>query len=84
MLPIFSGARQGELLGLKWSDVDWTNSQIHIQRTYNNQSWYDVKTETSNRKIDLGPFMITELKNGSLLALQVRWIWYFLMKLEGQ
>lgn len=61
-LAIFSGARQGELLGLKWSDVDWANNQIHIQRTYNNQAWYDVKTETSNRRIDLGPSMMAELK----------------------
>ncbi|UCD31836.1 MAG: site-specific integrase, partial [Desulfobacterales bacterium] len=49
-------------LGLKWSDVDWENSQIHIQRTFNNQAWYDVKTETSDRKIDLGPVMMIELK----------------------
>ena len=35
MLAIMSGARQGELLGLKWSDIDWFNNQIHIQRTYN-------------------------------------------------
>ena len=61
-LAIFSGARQGELLGLKWSDVDWINNQIHIQRTFNNQAWYDVKTKTSNRKIDLGPAMMKELK----------------------
>jgi len=61
-LAIFSGARQGELLGLKWSDIDWESSQVHIQRTFNNQEWYDVKTETSNRKIDLGPAMISELK----------------------
>jgi integrase len=40
-LAIMSGARQGELLGLKWSDVDWKNSQIHIQRAYNNGTWYD-------------------------------------------
>jgi integrase len=53
-------------LGLRWSDVDWFNNQIHIQRTYNNQSWYDVKTETSNRKIDLGPAMMTELKKWKL------------------
>ena len=33
MLAIFSGARQGELLGLKWSDIDWEKNQIHIQRT---------------------------------------------------
>jgi integrase len=30
MLAIFSGARQGELFGLKWTDVDWINNQIHI------------------------------------------------------
>lgn len=42
-LAIMSGARQGELLGLKWSDVDWENSQIHIQRTYNHQKFYDTK-----------------------------------------
>ncbi len=62
MLAIMSGARQGELLGLKWSDVDWENSQIHIQRTFNNDAWYDTKTETSDRKIDLGPAMMAELK----------------------
>jgi len=65
-LAIFSGARQGELLGLKWSDVDWINNQVHIQRTFNNQAWYDVKTETSNRKIDLGPAMMTALKKWKL------------------
>ncbi len=66
MLAIMSGARQGELLGLKWSDVDWDNNQIHIQRTFNNQAWYDTKTATSNRKIDLGPSMMTELKRWRL------------------
>ena len=52
-LAIMSGARQGELLGLKWSDIDWDNNQIDIQRTFNSQEWYDVKTDTSRRKIDL-------------------------------
>jgi len=61
-LATMSSARQGELSGLKWSDIDWQNSQIHIQRTFNNQEWYDVKTETSNRKIDLGPSMMAELR----------------------
>lgn len=66
MLAIFSGARQGELLGLKWSDVDWENSQIHIQRTFNNGRWYDVKTAASNRRIDIGPFMMAKLKEWKL------------------
>lgn len=65
-LAIMSGARQGELLGLKWIDVDWENNQIHIQRTFNNQAWYKTKTKASNRKIDLGPSMMAELKKWRL------------------
>jgi integrase len=66
MLAIMSGARQGELLGLKWSDVDWDNSQIRIRRTYNNQSFFDVKTKGSKREIDLGPEMMKALKKWKL------------------
>jgi len=61
-VSIFTGARQGEVFGLKWSDIEWQNKQIHIQRTFNNQAWYQPKSETSIRRIDLGPFMIAELK----------------------
>ncbi len=61
-LAVMSGARQGELLGSKWSDIDWEKSQIHIQRTFNNARWYEPKTETSNRRIDLGPNMMKALK----------------------
>jgi integrase len=66
MLALFSGSRQGELLGLKWTDIDWENNQIHIQRTFNNQRWYSTKTDASNRKIDLGPVMMKELKEWKL------------------
>ena len=66
MLAVFSGARQGELSGFKWSDLDYDNNQIHIQRTYNYQTFYDTKTETSNRRIDLGPVMIAQLKKWQL------------------
>jgi len=65
-LAIFSGARQGELLGLEWSDVDWKNNQIHIQRTFNNGRFFDVKTAESNRKVDLGPKVMTDLKRWKL------------------
>lgn len=61
-LAIMSGARQGELLGLKWTDVLWSTGQIHIKRSYNNFAWYQPKTKTSRRKIDLGPTTLAELK----------------------
>ena len=61
-LTIMSGARQGELLGLKWTDVDWFNNQLHIKRSFNEGAWYKPKSKASERKIDLGPAMIAELK----------------------
>jgi integrase len=66
MLAVMSGARQGELFGLKWTDVDWINSQIHVQRTYNHRKWYKPKSKTSDRKIDLGPEMMAKLRKWKL------------------
>ncbi|RJP83631.1 MAG: site-specific integrase [Desulfobacteraceae bacterium] len=61
-LAIFTGCRQGELLGLKWTDVLWTTSQIYIKRTFNKKAWYNPKTKTSIRKIDMGPSVLADLK----------------------
>ncbi|MCP4368683.1 MAG: site-specific integrase [Deltaproteobacteria bacterium] len=66
MLAIMSGARQGELLGLKWADLDLKNKQIKIRRTFNNQAWNKPKTRSSKREIDLGPTMIRALKKWRL------------------
>ena len=57
-LFLITGARRGEVLGLKWSAVDWTNSRVHIV----NSILYSVdrgiyedtpKTETSVRWVTL-------------------------------
>jgi integrase len=66
MLAVFGGFRQGELLGLKLSDVDWANSQIHVQRTYTKGRFFTTKTRTSNRNVDIGPTVMTELKKWKL------------------
>jgi integrase len=66
LLAVMSGARQGELFGLKWADVLWGSNQIHIQRTFNNGAWYKPKSKNSVRKIDLGPVVMAELKKWRL------------------
>ena len=66
MLEIFSGMREGELLGLKWSDMDWKNKQVHVQRTFTKGRFFATKTKASNRKIDLGRKVITVLKKWKL------------------
>jgi integrase len=45
------------------------NYKIHIQRSFNNQKMYDVKTKTSNRRIDLGPSMMADLKRWKLACM---------------
>lgn len=59
------GGRIGEVLGLKWSDVDFENKTIHIQRTLHYSKLEEKgpchfffttpKTETSDRVIPLLP-----------------------------
>lgn len=66
MLAVFSGARQGELFGLKWTDVDWFNNQIQIKRTFNEGEWYRPKSKTSKRQIDIGPTMMAVLREWHL------------------
>jgi integrase len=66
MLAIFTGARQGELLGLKWEDIDRQGGQVHFQRTFNNGRFFSPKTGKSNRKVTIGPVALTELKKWKL------------------
>jgi integrase len=61
-VAIQTGARQGEILGLKWSDFDWESKQVHIQRSFSKGEMFTTKTKGSIRKIDLGPSLIRELK----------------------
>ncbi|NLD38803.1 MAG: site-specific integrase [Desulfatiglans sp.] len=68
MVAVMSGARQGEILGLKWADIDWYNSQLIIKRTFQHGRFYEPKSETSKRKIDIGPTVMTQLKKWKLAS----------------
>ena len=67
-LSVISGLRQGEALGLKWTDIDWFNCQVHVRRTYNHGSFYEPKSQTSNRAVDLGPTAMTRLKKWKVMC----------------
>jgi len=62
LTAIMTGARQGELLGLKWSDVDFEKKQIHIRRTFNMGRFFSPKTKQSVRAIDCPPTLLHELR----------------------
>lgn len=61
-LAAMTGARQGELLGLKWSDIDFETKQISIRRSFNNRKWYQPKSAGPFRAIDIGQGTLKALK----------------------
>ena len=58
-LALMTGMREGELLGLKWSDLDWTKGMLHIQRQLQHTKGLGCvlvppKTKAGRRQIKLG------------------------------
>lgn len=57
-----TGLRRGELVGLKWEDIDFANGKIHIRRSLVDQIEGEPKTEASKRPIPLEPALAFALK----------------------
>jgi len=53
-------------LGLKWDDTDWIAGQIHVRRTFNHGRFYEPKSKTSRRKINLAHQLISQVKEWQL------------------
>ena len=56
------GLRISEALGLKWSDVDWLNGSLRIQRSIVRQRVDETKTEYSDRALQIDAGMLDVLK----------------------
>lgn len=56
-----SGLRVGELLGLKWQDVDFDHNLIHIRRSVVKQRIGPPKTEASQKPIPMDPELANSL-----------------------
>lgn len=67
LLVFGTGLRKGEVLGLRWSDVDLTRGRIAVaqQQTYtvaNKVAYGDLKTDAGARAMALPPFALAALK----------------------
>ena len=67
VLAITTGAREGELLGLSWDDVNLQTGKMHIRRTLGRQAkkglvLAEPKTERSRRTIHLTTLAIDALR----------------------
>lgn len=66
----YTGLRRGELLALEWSDIDFENRTLRVERTLvrisGQLSTQSPKTKKSRRKITLDPRTVEILKNWRL------------------
>ncbi len=56
------GLRISEALALRWSDLDWLNGTLSVQRGIVRQRVDDVKTETSHKAITVTGTMLAALE----------------------
>lgn len=62
------GLRISECLALKWSDVDWLNKTLRVERGIVHQKVDDVKTPESQRTMDVAPELLGVLKDWKQLS----------------
>lgn len=65
-LAITTGLRQGELLGLKWEDIEWASGIIHVRRQLqrvpgDGLRFSSPKTQAGSRMIQIGSVTMRQL-----------------------
>ncbi|MBU4179288.1 MAG: site-specific integrase, partial [Actinobacteria bacterium] len=61
---VFAGARQGEILALRWCDIDFTRSTIFIRRAYHPRYGFgEPKTKNAKRAIVISPQLVSVLSD---------------------
>lgn len=77
-LGITTGMRLGEILALRWEDVDLAGGKIHVRRSLsknrlNNQlEFKEPKTTKSRRTVEIGPEVVARLKKHKARQLEMR------------
>jgi integrase len=57
-----TGMRQGELLALRWRDVDWAAARIRVRRTFVRGEFGTPKSKRSSRSVPLAARVARELE----------------------
>ena len=56
-----TGLRQGELIGLRWRDIDWSASRVRVRRSYVRGEMDTPKSRRSSRSVPLADVVAGEL-----------------------
>ena len=57
-----TGMRQGELIALRWVDVDWRASRIRVRRNYTRQRFGTPKSKRSSRSVPMADRVAADLE----------------------
>jgi integrase len=58
-----TGLRQGELLALRWRDIDWTAGRLRVRRSYVRGEFGTPKSKRASRSVPLADRVGRELEN---------------------
>jgi len=56
-----TGLRQGELLALRWRDVDWRSKRVRVRRNYVRGHWGTPKSRRGERSVPMASRLAREL-----------------------
>jgi integrase len=56
-----TGLRQGELVALRWRDIDWSAGVVRVRRNYSRRQWGTPKSRRSSRSVPLADRVGAEL-----------------------
>ena len=62
------GLRRGELLGLRWDDLELERRRLHVRQTYTNTGFGSPKSRAGRRVVPLTPGIVRELRRHRLGA----------------
>ena len=62
VVALFTGMRSGELISLKWSDIDFETEQINVVRSWNNKNGYTPTKSQKTRVVPIAGELLTFLK----------------------
>jgi integrase len=62
LTAVMSGLRQGELLALRWRDIDWMAGRVRVRRNYVRGHWVTPKSKRGIRSVPLADRLAGELE----------------------
>jgi integrase len=76
LLTLVTGPRRGEVLSLRWQDLDLDAATVSVEGQYQRWGdewrWLPLKTQQSRRTLSIPPFVVASLKEHRIRQLEER------------